>query len=125
MELDKFKQGFSELTTDKTDLIKIFFEDIDENTPHVNNVEPDADDRDLTLDTVIYVSQKLKTGEIKKFEFVVCEVWLKRGIWTIVNVNKPREEQNFWILFQENGTYYLKKGIRGPIGVHVYLKHKK
>ena len=45
-------------------------------------------------------------------------------MWTIINVKKEKEEKNFWILFYDNGTYYLKKGIKGPIGVHVHLKQQ-
>lgn len=113
----------------KTDLVKTILEDtgtLIEVEEEVKTVVEDAEPSELTLDTVIYVSQETSSGEIKKFEFVVCEVWLKpQHMYTIVNVKKERTEANFWILFYEKGTYYLKKGIKGPIGVHVQLKNKK
>ena len=111
MKIDEFTNVFTELTGSAI---------INENAI---SLEEDADPKSLTLDSIIYVSQALKTGEIKQFEFIICEVWLKpQNIWTIVNVKKEREEENFWILFYDNGNYYLKKGIKGPIGVHVQLK---
>ena len=127
MKREQFNNILNELNSDKTDIVKLVLEENDENisSPTFKS-ENEAAPRDLTLDTIIYVSQELKQGEIKKYEFVVCETWLKpNNVWTIVNIKKPREEQNFWILFYDSGTYYLKKGIKGPIGVHVELKHKK
>lgn len=125
MERDKFNDVLSSLESDNTEIIRIILEETGVSAGR-QPLEADADTKDLKLDTVIYVSQELKTGELKKFEFVVCEVWLKpQNVWTIVNVKKAKEESNFWVLFYDNGTYYLKKGIKGPIGVHVHLKHKK
>ena len=123
MKREKFNDILSTLNSEQTDLVKVILEET-VSVPAIS-VENEADPKDLTLDTVIYVSQELKNGEIKKFEFVVCEVWLKpQNVWTIVNIKKEKEEANFWILFYESGTYYLKKGIKGPIGVHVNLKHQ-
>ena len=127
MKREQFNNILNELNGDKTDIVKLVLEENEENVsiPTFKS-ENEAHPRDLTLDTIIYVSQELKKGEIKKYEFVVCEAWLKpNNVWTIVNVKKSKEEQNFWILFYDSGTYYLKKGIKGPIGVHVELKHKK
>jgi hypothetical protein len=116
MKLDEFNTVVNELTA--SEQAKCINED-------TNQIE-DAEPKSLTLDSIVYVSQALKSGEVKKFEFVICEVWLKpQNIWTVVNIKKEREEENFWILFFDNGNYYLKKGIKGPIGVHVQLKHKK
>ena len=127
MKREQFNNILNELNSDSTDIVKLVLEENDENVSNPTfKSENEAHPRDLTLDTVIYVSQELKQGDIKKYEFVVCEAWLKpNNVWTIVNIKKAKEEQNFWILFYDNGTYYLKKGIKGPIGVHVELKHKK
>lgn len=127
MKREQFNNILNELNGDSTDIVKLVLEENDENVSNPTfKSENEAHPRDLTLDTVIYVSQELKQGDVKKYEFVVCEAWLKpNNVWTIVNIKKAKEEQNFWILFYDNGTYYLKKGIKGPIGVHVELKHKK
>lgn len=127
MKREQFNNILNELNSDSTDIVKLVLEENDENVSNPTfKSENEAHPRDLTLDTVIYVSQELKQGDIKKYEFVVCEAWLKpNNVWTIVNIKKAKEEQNFWILFYDSGTYYLKKGIKGPIGVHVELKHKK
>jgi len=127
MKRDQFNNILNELNGDSTDIVKLVLEENGENVSNPTfKSENEAHPRDLTLDTVIYVSQELKQGDIKKYEFVVCEAWLKpNNVWTIVNIKKAKEEQNFWILFYDNRTYYLKKGIKGPIGVHVELKHKK
>lgn len=122
MKRDEFNSVLSDLNTN-TDIVRLILEDsnVDINTV----VKNEADPKDLTLDTVVYISQETKDGEVKKFEFVICEVWLKpQNVWTIVNIKKEKKEENFWILFYDQGTYYLKKGIKGPIGVHVQLKHK-
>lgn len=123
MNRKKFKTYINDLDKD-TDILELVLEETQGSKPTIS-LENEADPLDLTLDTVIYISQELKSGDIKKFEFVICEVWLKpRHVWTIVNIKKEKAEENFWILFYDNGTYYLKKGIKGPIGVHVHMKHK-
>jgi hypothetical protein len=122
MKIDEFNEVLSSM--DNTDIIKLVLEGSNNiSAPNINTLG-EADPKDLTLDNVIYISQEQKNGDVKKFEFVICEVWLKpQNMWTIVNIKKEKTEQNFWILFYDNGTYYLKKGIKGPIGVHVHLKH--
>ncbi len=123
MNREKFYTILSSYDDDKSDLVRLVFEESGVSAPSIST-DDEAEPKDLTLDTVVYVSQELKSGEVKKFEFVICEVWLKpQNMWTIVNIKKEKEEKNFWILFYDNGTYYLKKGIKGPIGVHVHLKH--
>lgn len=122
MKIDEFNKVLSSI--DNTDIIKLVLEETDNISAPNINIMDEADPKDLTLDSVIYISQEQKNGNVKKFEFVICEVWLKpQNMWTIVNIKKEKEEKNFWILFYDNGTYYLKKGIKGPIGVHVHLKH--
>lgn len=126
MKREQFNEILNELNGDSTDVVKLVLEDSEPiSTPSFNS-EDEAAPRDLILDTVVYISQEIKKGEVKKYEFVICEVWLKpNNMWTIVNIKKTKDEKNFWILFYDSGTYYLKKGIKGPIGVHVELKHKK
>jgi hypothetical protein len=125
IEMEKFNNVLESLNSDSTDIVKLVLEETD-TVPTVTNIVEEADPKSLTLDTVIYVSQEQKTGEVKKFEFAICEVWLKpQNVWTILNIKKEKKDGNFWILFYDNGTYYLKKGIKGPIGVHVQLKHPK
>ena len=122
------RKTFNTVITDldkETDILELVLEETNTGSKPTISIDDEANPTDLSLDTCIYISQELKTGDIKKFEFVICEVWLKpRHVWTIVNIKKDKTEDNFWILFYDNGTYYLKKGIKGPIGVHVHLKHK-
>ena len=125
MKIEQFNTVMSDLHSESTDLLSRLIAESGEVSAPSISTENEAAPNDLTLDTVVFVSQELKSGEVKKFEFVICDVWLKKNIWTIVNIKKEREEKNFWILFFDNGTYYLKKGIKGPIAVHVHLKFKK
>lgn len=128
MKREKFNTILTNLSEDTTDLKQLVLEDLEvvEISKPTFDPEKEAKPSDLTLDSIIYISQELNSGDIKKFTFVVCEVWLKpKNIWTIVNIKKQKSEENFWILFYDNGTYYLKKGIKGPIGVHVEVKQEK
>jgi hypothetical protein len=126
IEIKKFNNVLESLNSDQTDIVKLVLEETDDTTPTITNTVEEADPKSLTLDTIVYVSQEQKDGQVKKFEFTICEVWLKpQNVWTILNIKKEKKEGNFWILFYDNGTYYLKKGIKGPIGVHVQLKHKE
>lgn len=94
-----------------------------------NNIDQsiiDCNPKDIKLDTVVTISQQLPNNKIKSFDFDVIEVWLKpNNMYTIVNVNKKKEQKNFWILFYDDNCFYLKKGVKGPIGVHCQLKFKK
>ena len=125
MKREKFNTILNDLS-ESSDIKQLVLEDIGEETEISKptfNPELEAKPNELTLDSIIYISQELSSGNIKKYTFVVCEVWLKpKNIWTIVNIKKTKSEENFWILFYDNGTYYLKKGIKGPIGVHVEVK---
>jgi hypothetical protein len=125
MKREKFNTILNDLS-ESSDIKQLVLEDIGEVTEISKptfNPELEAKPNELTLDSIIYISQELSSGNIKKYTFVVCEVWLKpKNIWTIVNIKKTKSEENFWILFYDNGTYYLKKGIKGPIGVHVEVK---
>lgn len=126
MKRKKFKEILNEMNNTKNIIKDYILKESDEQikTDKKSEIDEDADPKELSLDSIIVVSQELKDGNIKKFDFSICEVWLKPdNVWTIVNVKKDKVEKNFWILFYDNGTYYLKKGIKGPIGVHVTLKY--
>jgi hypothetical protein len=83
------------------------------------NVE-DINPKDITLNRVITISQEDTNGELKKFLFDVAEVWLKpTHMWTVVSSQKEKTPENLWILFYDNGNYFLKKGLKSPVGVHV------
>lgn len=122
MKREEFNKALTELNgNDSTDIVKLILEE--SGTTVETIVEEEANPKDIQLDKSIFISQELKDGKVKEFEFVVCEVWLKpQNMWTIVNIKKEKDEKNFWILFYDNGTYYLKKGIKGPIGVHVKVR---
>lgn len=125
MKREKFNKILNNLdeTSDIKQLILEDVGDVEQISKPTFDPEKEAKPNDLNLDSIIYISQELSSGNVKRFAFVVCEVWLKpKNIWTIVNIKKTKSEENFWILFYDNGTYYLKKGIKGPIGVHVEVK---
>ena len=125
MKREKFNKILNNLdvVSDIKQLILEDIGDVEQISKPTFDPEKEAKPNDLNLDSIIYISQELSSGNIKRFAFVVCEVWLKpKNIWTIVNIKKTKSEENFWILFYDNGTYYLKKGIKGPIGVHVEVK---
>lgn len=129
METKEFSNMFNKLTGDfkETNVLDIILQDYDvnpvqkleaEELTQIKDIRPSA----IGLDSQITITQQTKNGKLKSYNFVVCEVWLKpTNVFTIVNVKKEKVEKNFWILFYEGGTFYLKKGIKGPIGVHVTL----
>lgn len=129
METKEFSNMFNKLTGDfkETNVLDIILQDYDvnpvqkleaEELTQIKDIRPSA----IGLDSQITITQQTKDGKLKTYNFIVCEVWLKpTNVFTIVNVKKEKIEKNFWILFYEGGTFYLKKGIKGPIGVHVTL----
>lgn len=131
METKDFSNIFNKLTGDfqESNALDIILEDYDVNpvnkqqlvadeATQIQDIRPSA----IGLDSEITITQQTKNGKLKSYNFVVCEVWLKpTNVFTIVNVKKEKIQKNFWILFYEGGTFYLKKGIKGPIGVHVTL----
>lgn len=129
METKEFSNMFNKLTGDfkETNVLDIILQDYDvnpvqkleaEELTQIKDIRPSA----IGLDSQITITQQTKNGKLKSYNFVVCEVWLKpTNVFTIVNIKKEKIEKNFWILFYEGGTFYLKKGIKGPIGVHVTL----
>ena len=129
METKDFSNIFNKLTGDfqESNALDIILEDYDinpvnkmqaEEATQIKDIRPSA----IGLDSEITITQQTKNGKLKSYNFVVCEVWLKpTNVFTIVNVKKEKIQKNFWILFYEGGTFYLKKGIKGPIGVHVTL----
>lgn len=132
MKMSDFSNMFNKLTGNKkeTDVLELILEEYDVNpnnesglqgisdATQIKDVRPSA----IGLDSQITVTQETKDGKIKSYNFVVCEVWLKpTNVFTIINIKKEKIQKNFWILFYEGGTFYLKKGIKGPIGVHVTL----
>lgn len=129
METKDFSNIFNKLTGDfqESNALDIILEDYDVNPVNKMQTEEATQIKDIRpsaigLDSEITITQQTKNGKLKSYNFVVCEVWLKpTNVFTIVNVKKEKIQKNFWILFYEGGTFYLKKGIKGPIGVHVTL----
>lgn len=131
MEPKEFSNIFNKLTGDfqESNTLDLILEDYDVNpinkqhtvadeATQIQDIRPSA----IGLDSEITITQQTKNGKLKSYNFVVCEVWLKpTNVFTIVNIKKEKVQKNFWILFYEGGTFYLKKGIKGPIGVHVTL----
>ena len=119
MRLNEFKE-FLKQEYDNT----LYNSVINEQSKTTNEqIQEDSNPGDIQLDKVITISQQLANNTVKSFDFKVVQVWLKpNNMYTIVNLKKEAEQKNFWILFYVDGCYYLKKGIKGPIGVHCKIK---
>ena len=76
-------------------------------TPQTPGVEARA--KDLKLDQIVEITQELSDGTVKKFKFKIIEIWpAPTNFFTVVSLEKPKDELNFWTLFYDN-TWYIKK----------------
>ena len=88
-------------------------------TPQTPGVEARA--KDLKLDQIVEITQELSDGTVKKFKFKIIEIWpAPTNFFTVVSLEKPKDELNFWTLFYDN-TWYIKKSNKSLINVHVKL----
>lgn len=96
-----------------------------EEASNIVNEEATEEDRDLMpreiyLDQKVEISQQLKDGTIKKFTFVIAEIWPRpNNVYTVVNIEKTKSDENLWTMFYDNNCWSLKRGLRGPVNVHV------
>jgi len=85
--------------------------------------EPDNVDlapKDLYLDEKVQISQQMKDGTTKSFVFVIIEIWSGlNNVYTVVNENKSKTDENLWVMFYNNNCWSLKRGLRGPVNIHV------
>ena len=88
-------------------------------TPQTPGVEARA--KDLKLDQIVEITQELSDGTIKRFKFKIIEIWpAPTNFFTVVSLEKPKDELNFWTLFYDQ-TWYIKKSNKSLINVHVKL----
>lgn len=77
--------------------------------------------KDLKLDQIVEITQELSDGTVKKFRFKIIEIWpTPTNFFTVVSLEKPKDELNYWTLFYDN-TWYIKKSNKSLINVHVKL----
>lgn len=128
MKSDEFIKFIKEDFNDGSLYRSLINEESNQNNEETNKETQfeDCNPGDIQLDKIITISQQLQDNTIKSFDFIVVEVWLKpNNMYTIVNVKKEKEQKNFWILFYMDNCFYLKKGIKGPIGVHCKIKNEQ
>lgn len=88
-------------------------------TPQTPGVEARA--KDLKLDQIVEITQELSDGTVKRFKFKIIEIWpAPTNFFTVVSLEKPKDELNFWTLFYDQ-TWYIKKSNKSLINVHVKL----
>ena len=94
------------------------------NEPQSQNIVTpgvEARAKDLKLDQIVEITQELSDGTIKKFKFKIIEIWpAPTNFFTVVSLEKPKDELNYWTLFYDN-TWYIKKSNKSLINVHVKL----
>jgi hypothetical protein len=128
MNLEKFGNALDELSKSEKEMFKDFL--LEDAQAPAEPVAPaiatsstgvEARAKDLELDQIVEITQELSDGTIKKFKFKIIEIWpAPTNFFTVVSLSKPKDELNFWTLFYDN-TWYIKKGNKSLINVHVKL----
>ena len=123
MNLKEFSSLLDNASKSEKELFKEFL--LSEETsaadmsPQTPGVEARA--KDLKLDQIVEITQELSDGTVKKFKFKIIEIWpAPTNFFTVVSLEKPKDELNFWTLFYDN-TWYIKKSNKSLINVHVKL----
>lgn len=92
-----------------------------EKVPEKVQVVLDAKPAELVIDAIIELSQNIK-GIKKSFQFIVCDVWLRpNNVYTIVSKTKIHTDENSWILFYDQNTWYVRKPLQAAATVRVKL----
>lgn len=123
MNLKEFSSLLDEASKSDADILKDFLateervaSDQDPTTPGV-----EARAKDLKLDQIVKITQELSDGSVKTFKFKIIEIWpAPTNFFTVVSLEKPKDELNYWTLFYDN-TWYIKKAGKSLINVHVKL----
>lgn len=94
---------------------------IKEQTEVIQDIMPN----ELTLDSIIQVSQDIQGSKTKRAKFIVCDKWLKpNNVFSIVAKSKQKTDSNVWILFYDSNTWYIRKGLKAASTVHVKMISK-
>lgn len=126
MNRTEFSNLIKEASKDEKSLLKDFIikEANEPQAPSINEQPAsgvEARAKDLKLDQIIEITQELSDGTIKKFRFKIIEIWpAPTNFFTVVSLEKPKDELNYWTLFYDN-TWYIKKAGKSLINVHVKL----
>ena len=122
MTLDKFEKDIENLSKSEIEMFKEFI--MEEQAPQTQQVQTsgvEARAKDLELDQIVEITQELSDGSVKRFKFKVIEIWpAPTHFFTVVSLEKPKDELNYWTLFYDN-TWYIKKASKSLINVHVRL----
>lgn len=128
MDLNKFEKELDFLSKSETEMFKEFIMEDQNNgvqaapaAQQVQSTGVEARAKDLELDQIVEITQELSDGSIKKFKFKIIEIWpAPTHFFTVVSLEKPKDELNYWTLFYDN-TWYIKKSNKSLINVHVRL----
>lgn len=119
MKKDEFVNLLKENSKSEKEIFKDFITEESQREVVTSGVEARA--KDLKLDQIVEITQELSDGTIKKFKFKIIEIWpAPTNFFTVVSLEKPKDELNYWTLFYDN-TWYIKKASKSLINVHVKL----
>lgn len=123
MDINGFSNLLKEFSKSEKETFKEFLVFEASGAADINPLTPGVEARakDLKLDQIVEIQQELSNGKIKKFKFKIIEIWpAPTNFFTVVSLEKPKDELNFWTLFYD-GTWYIKKASKSLINVHVKL----
>ena len=122
MNRKEFSDLIKESSKTEKEVLKDFItEGVGNQQPVQNATSIEARAKDLKLDQIVEITQELSDGTVKKFRFKIIEIWpAPTNFFTVVSLEKPKDELNYWTLFYDN-TWYIKKSNKSLINVHVKL----
>ena len=124
MNIKEFSNLLGDLSKSEKETFKEFLVAESANEPHAQNITTpgvEARAKDLKLDQIVEITQELSDGTVKRFKFKIIEIWpAPTNFFTVVSLEKPKDELNFWTLFYDQ-TWYIKKSNKSLINVHVKL----
>jgi hypothetical protein len=124
MTLDNFEKELENLSKSEMEMFKDFITEEKVQAPvnqQIQSTGVEARAKDLELDQIVEITQELSDGTVKRFKFKIIEIWpAPTHFFTVVSLEKPKDELNYWTLFYDN-TWYIKKSNKSLINVHVRL----
>ncbi len=123
MNVNEFSSLLKDFTKSEKETFKDFLINEASGPQSQNIITPGVEARakDLKLDQIVEITQELSDGTVKKFKFKIIEIWpAPTNFFTVVSLEKPKDELNYWTLFYDN-TWYIKKSNKSLINVHVKL----
>ena len=121
MNRKEFSDLIKESSKTEKEVLRDFITEGAGDQPVQNATSIEARAKDLKLDQIVEITQELSDGTVKKFRFKIIEIWpAPTNFFTVVSLEKPKDELNYWTLFYDN-TWYIKKSNKSLINVHVKL----